>query len=783
MNYDENQELDVLQNVLNELTEVKEDYNSKSNELLKNIFFNLEFVLKGDISSLKPFYQDISQLENLLDGVVNQTDVVERMNNLIKTILTEISRYLNDKDVKRLTEIKKCVDSLSQLNNQLVENGVDFDVNKVNAEQDDVIIEDIMISGLIDEAIEKEVSKIVASLSDFDFSKLDNVYYDLYKGLGTNNKKEISAARGRVIEALQRNSSKIKNKYEEIKCLEEIYKVIDSQGDVQSKQAQIQKLLEEPENIKYKIYFGSTLKDSFSEFKRKLDYLSEKIQYKRIMLYKDALSEELKKHKEDLGMQYQTEFLDKRMDITNLSKGLPTGMGLAIQDFVNSASELKEAQTNRKRLVKLGETAGKLGKVVATPAIYVAKAATDNWYSLYLLTKGFVNKKDNEQKNDEEEKDDKDTVVDTESQAGWGADNQGYSTQGFGSERKLPEEKTEPQVGWGTDNQGYSTQGFGSERKLPEEKTEPQVGWGTDNQGYSTQGFGSERKLPEEKTEPQVGWGTDNQGYSTQGFGSERKLPEEKTEPQVGWGTDNQGYSTQGFGSERKLPEEKTEPQVGWGTDNQGYSTQGFGSERKLPEEKTEPQVGWGTDNQGYSTQGFGSERKLPEEKSDIVNTDTVTLDDENIQSALIDMRDEYWNSMGMTIPEPITVGKYTIEFNNESYRITNNEDHSTHVAFNIDEVLEIIEDYGNSLLNDYQTNPDENHNKSNVEDMVDDFSIDPETDPDINPTYWILYLITKSLAGESGYIVSPYTGKWMKMSEIFKDWASLDGKHVLSDK
>ena len=244
--------------------------------------------------------------------------------------------------------------------------------------------------------------------NNIDFSKLDDLYKKLYEAIEKNDIKKITSCRGRLIRALKRNKSEIEKVYEDVKILEEINTLIDEGKSI----SEISELLNREENKKYKYYFGECIADK-SSFKTKFKKLYEENKVRKIVLYYNALNEELKEHGEVLKERYSSEFLEKKAKLKNLTTMLPNAVGLSIKKLNNTINELKNARTNRKKLSKLIDVAKDTGRVIGTPALYLGKFVANNWYSIYALLKGSFSPPKKKQENEENSKD-PEQIIDTD---------------------------------------------------------------------------------------------------------------------------------------------------------------------------------------------------------------------------------------------------------------------------------------------------------------------------------------------------------------------------------
>ena len=364
-----------------------DNYETKSNELINKMYTAFKGISEDDIDSINLLIDGLSSLENLLDYVEVEDDYIQKLNDNIRNSLTLISSYLSSKDKTLLGQILKNIVTIKNVNKEMISKGS----LKISDKPRNDLIDSLMDDSSQDEVVlSTDLKELISNLSEFDYSSLDKLYVELYKALTKKNIKEISKARGRLIKQLKKHDKEIKGKKEEIQCLIDIRAILDSKISDNEKMQQIKAILGKNGNLKYKEYFHDTL-ESYAQFKKLYDQLCKAINYKKIVLYAGALKQELKEHKEILSKRYDTEFLDKKMNLKSFSTALPKALGLSVQEIANSINEVKESRTGRKKAAKVAETIKNVGKLIVTPGVYGVKLVADNWYTLYLLRKGKLN--------------------------------------------------------------------------------------------------------------------------------------------------------------------------------------------------------------------------------------------------------------------------------------------------------------------------------------------------------------------------------------------------------
>ena len=230
---------------------------------------------------------------------------------------------------------------------------------------------------------------------EFNVKDIDELYQKLYEAITNNNIKKITYYRGKIISKLKRNKKKIERKYDEIKILHVIKKIMEEENNVTLEKIKDILALDK----KYKNYFAPYM-DSYQKFKKQFERYFEKANIIKIILYKEALNEELIAQRNDLKERYEDEFLDKKGTLTSTVTVLPNAVALSVKKLINTINELQEAKTNRKKIAKVTEAMGDAFRVLGTPVVYLGKFLLNNWYAMYMIHKSgikIVPDKENEQ--------------------------------------------------------------------------------------------------------------------------------------------------------------------------------------------------------------------------------------------------------------------------------------------------------------------------------------------------------------------------------------------------
>lgn len=229
------------------------------------------------------------------------------------------------------------------------------------------------------------------------FEKIDRLYLKMYDAMQNEEKKKVAFYRGRLIRELKKEKKTISQMYEEVKSLEEINTMLKNDASMD----EIKEVLLKEDNKEYCNILSNYL-DNVNNFKIEFQKLYDSKEVRRIVLYNNALKEELKNQRIYYDKRYDEEFLGKKGDVLTTLKSFPTAMALSIKSIANSINELKEAKTNKMKIQKTLNTLKEMGKLAVTPVIAAGKFALSNWYTILKLcnaphpeTKETVKKQEN----------------------------------------------------------------------------------------------------------------------------------------------------------------------------------------------------------------------------------------------------------------------------------------------------------------------------------------------------------------------------------------------------
>ena len=223
----------------------------------------------------------------------------------------------------------------------------------------------------------KGIQKTSPSSDKLHFEKIDKMYEKLYNAINTKNLKKITFIRGRLIRLLKRERKTINKMYKKIEPLEQINYLLSKDASMN----EIRSILIKKDNVNYFLQLKDSLSNKES-FKKTFDRLYRNNDVERIMMYYNALREELECQKKDYKKRYSEEFLHKKGNIRTTLASFPKAVALSVKSIANSVNEIKVAKTNRKRVLGSMETLKGMGKLTVTPIIFTGKFVTSIWYTL-----------------------------------------------------------------------------------------------------------------------------------------------------------------------------------------------------------------------------------------------------------------------------------------------------------------------------------------------------------------------------------------------------------------
>ena len=366
-------------------------------EDLKKYIFDL-YKIQEQLKDTK----DATYSKEIIDNLNSINEIIKKSNSITKNLLlrniiikSDYLKRMLEKGVESKYIISKIDDIITEIKNLYFKDSY-LSSNSDTDKKQNILFENN----------DYEIKQFF-----LDLSKIDLLYKKLYDAINNNDIKKITLYRGRIIRELKNNKDVIEKYYNDISPLIAINEIMND-DNIDNKLSSIKKIIEESREKKYFIYLEKNISniESFKNAKKKV-YALYKVE--KIMLYKNALNEELKFQRNDLKRRYSKELLDKKITIFNLPIVLVNSVGLSILKLNNTIIEIKEAKTNRRKNEKIKEALKDLGIVITTPVINLGKFGLDNWYTLYNIYHSFSIMKQKEEDVLEDENKDKTTEENT----------------------------------------------------------------------------------------------------------------------------------------------------------------------------------------------------------------------------------------------------------------------------------------------------------------------------------------------------------------------------------
>lgn len=356
----------------------KEEMDSRVAELLKvgmeeEVSFNRESALESifDAYRMIDFIQshEVDKFQGLRDFLLN-----------LKKILKSFEHGENQ-DVE-VEQFQKVLDDTEVVIHRLISEDASLELIKSELEAILMKVEDLIRNVPDKDSFHNKTPIVVRSY--VELLELDKLYESLYAALSENNLKKAILYRGRIIRELKRREKTIGHYYNEVKGLEKIRELLRVNRPFEEVKAVLS-------NYKDFEYYEILMNVSdFRGFRSEFERLYEKYQVHKILLYNDALNQEIKDQNEDLKKRFSNEFLENKESVGSLVFVLPNGVGLDIKKLANRIDDDRKESTDREKAAKAIEIARATGKVADTSIYFLGKFIASNWYTLYALRKGVV---------------------------------------------------------------------------------------------------------------------------------------------------------------------------------------------------------------------------------------------------------------------------------------------------------------------------------------------------------------------------------------------------------
>lgn len=100
----------------------------------------------------------------------------------------------------------------------------------------------------------------------------------------------------------------------------------------------------------------------------------------RLVELKEALQEEIEKHKIQLSARYNKEFINKKSKIGTIFTAIPNAISIAINKVKTCIGDIKNAKDKKEKTEKTIDALKSIGLLAATPFIGIGKFVLDQWY-------------------------------------------------------------------------------------------------------------------------------------------------------------------------------------------------------------------------------------------------------------------------------------------------------------------------------------------------------------------------------------------------------------------
>lgn len=370
-----------------ELEQAKKDNTRKDNSIVKDLL-NINISQKQEEVTPVNIKDNISKGHQIIEDI--QSNKVDKFQGM-KDFLLNLDVITKNVDKTKyqdsiIEELKKIIEDSKHNVMDLIDKAPSTQV--ISSSLDTILIK-------IECALDNKKSRTYNTLH---FEKIDKLYLKMYNAMQQNDKKKVAFYRGRLIRELKKEKKVISQMYDNVKVLDEINSILKNEN---ASLLQISDVLNREENKDYKNLLSSYLNNENS-FRNAFQNLYDEKEVRRIVLYNNALKEELKNQRVYYKKRYDEEFLGKKGDVLTTLKSFPTAIALSVKSIANSVNELQEAKTNKMKVQKTLNILKDMGKLAATPIIATGKFIMSNWYTLLKLYKGPYQELKEEMRNKQE---------------------------------------------------------------------------------------------------------------------------------------------------------------------------------------------------------------------------------------------------------------------------------------------------------------------------------------------------------------------------------------------
>lgn len=103
---------------------------------------------------------------------------------------------------------------------------------------------------------------------------------------------------------------------------------------------------------------------------------------KYLLVIKEELEKELEKHKIQLDARYSKEFINKKAGVLSVTSVLPNAVKIASDKVKACIDDLKNANENQDKARKRVDVLKSVGSLAGTPFVYLGKFVLDQWYAV-----------------------------------------------------------------------------------------------------------------------------------------------------------------------------------------------------------------------------------------------------------------------------------------------------------------------------------------------------------------------------------------------------------------
>ena len=191
----------------------------------------------------------IEQLNRLNTCSTNELKVKQD----IREIQTNIANFVIKSDKGEIRKLKQNLKKLNTDNKQLIltaQKKTDLHVEDHNKLNRIITSNQEKLHGIVKSTMNNEVAKFFDDLKPVNLEKLDFQYRMLLEVLDSDNNKEISIRREKLIHYLKLNNGGLKKNYKYVKAIDDINALLNKPSPIDEKQSKIKQLLAKKKNLR-----------------------------------------------------------------------------------------------------------------------------------------------------------------------------------------------------------------------------------------------------------------------------------------------------------------------------------------------------------------------------------------------------------------------------------------------------------------------------------------------------------------------------------------------------